>query len=276
MYIPTIILGPDQSVRPAGYHVASLEEAALKEPEGVYTITRTFNTDQAVLLDAHFDRLNDSARMEGMKFELDRPALRAALRGLIAQAGHKNSRFRITIPRSTPEEIHITLEALREIAPEVRQQGVKVATLSIARSNPRAKTNQWVLQRDLARSQIPAEVFDGFIVNEKDEILEGFSANFYALMGGTLYTAEDDILHGISRRITLNAAEEVAMPVSLRPITLDEVPSLQEAFLTSSGRGIVPIVAMDGIQIGNGKPGPATLQLAGRYEEWITKNLEPI
>jgi branched-subunit amino acid aminotransferase/4-amino-4-deoxychorismate lyase len=59
-------------------------------------------------------------------------------------------------------------------------------------------------------------------------------------------------------------------------VRLVEVPAIQEAFLTSSSRAIVPITRIDDEVIGDGAPGAVTLELAGRYSAWVDAHLEPI
>jgi D-alanine transaminase len=64
--------------------------------------------------------------------------------------------------------------------------------------------------------------------------------------------------------------------VQLDPVNVNEIDVLQEALLTSSGRGVVPIVEIDGRAIGTGKPGPYTRRLRAAYDTWADAHLEPI
>ncbi len=66
------------------------------------------------------------------------------------------------------------------------------------------------------------------------------------------------------------------LPVYLEAVKINEIARLQEAFLSSSGRGIVPIVEIDGIKIGNGEPGTYTKHLRESYEDWSAAHLEEI
>ena len=84
--ISTVIFTPD-GIQPTSYKVDSLAEAIHHEPSGVYTVTRTFWQDHALLLSAHLDRLEQSAQLAGIALDLDRDRLRATLRDLIHQAG---------------------------------------------------------------------------------------------------------------------------------------------------------------------------------------------
>ena len=63
----TIKLLSADGIQAAAYRAESLAEAAQYEPEdGVYTVSRTYNTLQVLMLDAHLDRLEDSARQQGL------------------------------------------------------------------------------------------------------------------------------------------------------------------------------------------------------------------
>jgi branched-chain amino acid aminotransferase len=258
----------------ADYTAETLSEAARFEPDGVYTVTRTYRRDHALLLDAHLDRLEESAHLESILLRLDRAALRAALRTLIARAGYPASRFRITVPRARPDSITLTLEPFHSVSPETRAKGVAVATVHIARHNPRTKTTDWMEQREAARAAMPA-AYEGILVNDAGELLEGFSSNFYAIRAGRLYTAGEGVLSGIARKVVLMVAPEV-LPVELRPVRPDEIPALDEAFVTSSSRGVVPVIRIDEQQVGDGKPGPLTQAISARYHAWEEAHLEPI
>ncbi len=147
--------------QPTPIQVQSLRDLAEQEPEGVYTVTRTYRETKVVLFDAHIDRLEESAALEGIPLELDRSLVRASLRSLIKESGYGDCRMRITIPRDAAEEILIGVEPLPDIPPKIKEQGVRTATVSLSRANPRAKSNAWLGQRGLARQQLPPDVYEG-------------------------------------------------------------------------------------------------------------------
>jgi branched-chain amino acid aminotransferase len=272
--IETAILTP-QGLQVTPYQAASLAEAAPHEPEGVYTITRTYKGDHALLLDSHLDRLEESARLEAIPLCLDRPALRAALRTLIKRAGYPDARFRITVPRHAPDQLYLALEPLQAPSPELRQKGVSVATVHAQRHNPVAKTTAWMSQRREATRDLPPETYEAILLNENGELLEGTSSNFYAVLDGELRTAGEGILNGISRQALLACLGDF-LPLRLEAVHLDDVPRLREAFLTSSSRGVIPIVKIDGVALSGGVPQAATLELARRYDAWTDAHLEAI
>lgn len=272
----TIGILTEQGLIDPDYTADSLAAALQFEPDGIYTVASTFKRNHALLLDAHLDRMEESARLEGIPLQLNRFSLRRALRTLIDRSSYANSRYRITVPRHDPKRFIISLEPFAGVPPQIREEGVKVATVEIARRNPRAKTNDWSRQRATAAEQILKDIYEGIIVNESAQLLEGFGSNFYAIRDGLLYTADESlVLGGISRKVALQVIPNV-LPLRLTPITRADVPFLDEAFLTSSSRGVIPIVQIDEQFIGSGEPGPLTQEIARQYDAWVEAHLEPI
>lgn len=274
MTIQTAILTPN-GLTSTQYRAESLAEAAQYEPTGVYTVTRTYQTGKALLLDAHLDRLEESARLENIPVDLDRESLRRGLRELIRQSGYEESRFRITIPTAEPHCVYLALEPLQPVPPEVRQNGVRVITIHAKRENPIAKSTTWMEQRQKATQGRMEGMYEAFLVDDGGNILEGTSSNFYAILDGVLHTADEGILKGISRIVLLEVVQGV-VPISFSPVSVKNIPDLEEAFLTSSSRGVIPIVEIDGQKIGSGNPGAVTLDLQRRYDAWTDANIKPI
>jgi len=254
----------------------SLTEAQLDEPEGVYTVTRTYHGNKALLLNRHLDRLEESARVENIPLQLDRGALRAVLRKMISASGYSDSRFRITVSRANPDEIYLAMEMLKPVPEQLRKSGVKVATIAAQRQNPIAKTTVWMEKRQQAAANLPNDIYESLVTGENGELLEGGGSNFYAILDGVLRTAAESlILNGISRRVLLVSVGDT-LSVKFTAVTINDIPLLSEAFLTSSSRAIVPIVEIDGQKIGTGEPGEMTRELHRRYDEWTAAHLEPI
>lgn len=272
--IPTVILTPN-GLTPTPYVVHSLAEAVPYEPLGVYTVARTFHGDRALLLDAHLDRLEESARLVDIPLKLDRARLRAALRDLLHEANYPDAKFRITIPRENPECIYLALEPFQPVPQSVQEQGASAITVPMVRSNPVAKTTDWMTIRRPAYDSLPPGVYEGILVSSDGRLLEGLSSNFYAVLDGTLYTAGDGVLKGITRRAILSIAPAI-VPVKLEALHIDDLPRISEALLTSSGRGVVPITIINGQPVGSGQIGPIVAALRDQYDEWTEAQSEPI
>ncbi len=264
-------------IEPAPYSAESLLDAARFEPaDGVYTITNTFERSKVLRLDAHFDRLEDSARRERIPLTLDRLRLRAALRHLIDTANYGDVRFRVTVPRAQPDHLILSCEPFHPLPHSVYDHGVRVVLIhGAARPNPAAKTTDWMVDRQAIERELPADAFTGILVNRQGELLEGLSSNFYAVLDGELRTAGVGVLPGIAQQIVLEIAPAVLPVRREAPRELD-LPRMAEAFITSASRGIVPVVRIDDTALGGGAPGPFTGALRERYLAWTAAHLEEL
>ena len=264
---------------------------------GVYEADRTYPGPTILKFDEHLDRLEASARHEGLSIHVDRDRFRSVLRELtaIALAGDSSTpptdplrstegsrpgpaarklsvRFLVRAPESRPGELELVLEPFRPPARELYEQGVACATMVGARrENPEAKTSAWI--NDRQAFVLPEGTYEGLLVSERDEILEGAASNFYAVLGGELRTAERDVLLGIARQIVLDVAPGI-LPVRFEPIRRSDLPRVSEAFLTSSSRAVLPISAIDGTLLGG--RGPMTGRIAEAYQEWVEAHLAPL
>lgn len=96
---------------------------------------------------------------------------------------------------------------------------------------------------------------------------EASASNLFAVVGGTLVTPPPTCaaLPGITRAAVIELATEVGLEAEERPFGLDELTSADEAFLTSSLRGVAPLVRVDGRAIGSGAPGAITRKVMSAY-----------
>jgi len=267
-------LTPD-GLQSVDYTANSLADAAQHEPhDGVYTLTNTYQTFKVLKLDAHLDRLEDSARRENISLHLNRPVLRAALRTMIESSGYGDVRFRITVSREQPDHFILSLEPFNPPSPEVYASGVRCVTLpDSARHNPAAKTTSWMHDRE--SFQLPEGIYTGLLRDHDDNILEGVSSNFYAVLNGELCTAGEGVLPGIAQQIVFEIASDI-LPLRKVAVNIQQLSQLSDAFITSSSRGIVPVVEIDGLKIGDGRPGSYTRALRSAYLAWVESHLEEL
>jgi branched-chain amino acid aminotransferase len=276
--MPTLIkrLTPN-GLQSVAYQADSLLEAARFEPhDGVYTITNTYQTYKTLKLNAHLDRLEQSAAMADIPLKLDRERLRAALREMIAEADFGDVRFRITVPKDEPDVLILSLEPFKPPTPETVTAGVRCITVpGSTRQTPAAKTTGWMHDREAVEKSLPPGIYTGLLLSSTGDILEGLSSNFYAVLHDELRTAGKDVLGGIAQQIVFEVALEV-LPVRRDAVNIVDIPRLEEAFVTSSSRAIIPVIAIDEITIGSGKLGAKTLALRKRYISWVNNHLEEL
>lgn len=117
-----------------------------------------------------------------------------------------------------------------------------------------------------------AGVDDSWFV-EDGAVTEGTSNNAYIVKGNRIITRQlsSDILHGITRAAVLRFAAEAQMEVEERPFTISEAQAADEAFITSASAFVMPVVQIDGADVGKGKPGPVATRLREIYLDEMRK-----
>ncbi|NBZ88197.1 D-amino-acid transaminase [Stagnihabitans tardus] len=117
-----------------------------------------------------------------------------------------------------------------------------------------------------------AGVDDAWLV-EDGFVTEGTSNNAYIVKGNRIITRalSSDILHGITRAAVLRFAVEAQMEVVERSFTLAEAQEADEAFITSASAFVMPVVQIDGKDLGTGKPGPVAARLREIYLDEMRK-----
>ncbi len=109
---------------------------------------------------------------------------------------------------------------------------------------------------------------DAWLVETDGMVTEGSSNNaFIITRDGTLVTRQlgTEVLHGITRKAVLKLANELQIKVEERPFSVTEACQAKEAFSTSASSFVMPVVSIDGQQIGDGEPGPISRRLRELY-----------
>jgi len=108
------------------------------------------------------------------------------------------------------------------------------------------------------------------LYNRNEELTEASSSNIFIVKDGVIATPIQDnqILPGVTRRLVIDIlAKAGALVVEERIITLDEVRSADEIWITSSSKGIAPVTLLDGEAVGDGNVGSVWLKAARLYTE---------
>ncbi|MCC6905204.1 MAG: aminotransferase class IV, partial [Anaerolineae bacterium] len=231
----------------------SLDEATRSTGHGVYAVFLVYEGLYAVHPDDHLDRMRSSAALLGQPFPRSNTWLREACRRAVSASGIAAPRIRITVPHDNPECAIIAVEPFTPPPAHFYSEGVAVGLVQHARVFARAKDSRFTESRaELFRDQ-PTDVYEVMLYNIAGEILEGASSNFYGIMDGVLCTADEGVLAGIARSMLLKAATQV-LTVRLKPISITDLPYLSEAMMTSSTRGVLPVIRVGSILIGDTHP----------------------
>ena len=104
-------------------------------------------------------------------------------------------------------------------------------------------------------------------------VTEGTSNNAYIVKGNRIVTRAlgTDVLHGITRASVLRFATEAQFEVEERPFTIAEAQAADEAFSSAASIFVMPVVQIDGVAVGSGKPGPVAARLREIYIDEMRK-----
>ena len=164
----------------------------------------------------------------------------------------------------------LTAKSLDRAALDARAaKGVSVITLPEIRWARCDIKSVNLLPNVMARQQArEAGAAEAWFVDAEGYVTEGTASNAWIVDSeGRLRTRElsNRILHGVTRATMLRIAEERHIPIVQAPFTLAEAKDAREAFMTAATNPGVPIVAIDGVKIGAGAPGPVALALRHAY-----------
>lgn len=254
----------------------SLNDVAVLRGYSAFESLRTYNR-RPFHLDEHLERLYRSAAILELAIPYTRDFIAEVIHEAIARNDYKHAVVRILVTGGESEDgilpsgqplLAMLVTALGERDMQKFARGIKLITTHLQRVLPEAKSSNYLAAIHALREAARHNASDALFVNEQGHVLEGTSSNFFVFRGDTLITASVGILLGITRNTVLELARG-RFTLEERPISQEELSEVDEAFITSSGREIMPVVQIDEIIIGDGKPGPRTYELEQRFIELV-------
>jgi len=256
--------------------------------DNIYETLRTYD-QRPFLFSRHFERLKRSARAVFMTLPCSREKLlEETLRTIKAAGNATEHRIRITITRGAgdispdPEScdapsVIVFATPLAMLPAMIYEEGVEGIVSSFYRSRQLgdAKTGNLLRSVLAMREARAAGAFEAITLTSEGKISDGITSNICLIQGSTLLTpsVESGILEGITRAVVLDLAKGAGLNVVEGLLNISEIDKSSELFLTSSTRGVVPIVRVAGRPVGSGRPGPATRQLIEAYRQEVGRLL---
>ncbi len=256
----------------------SINDVAMLRCYSIFEALRTYNR-RPFHLEEHLERLYRSASI----IELDVPYTRDFIAHIVQETIERNpyqhATIRLFVTGGESEDgvmptgqavLAVLITPLGERDMESFARGTKLMTTRLQRALPEAKTSNYVTAIRALKAAARRGANDALFVNEQGHVLEATRSNFFVFRGDTLITPRVGVLIGITRNVVLSLARG-HFAIEERPILLEELSTVDEAFLTLSSKEITPIVQIDDWTIGNGKPGPRTYELEQRFIELVER-----
>lgn len=263
------------------YEPKSLDEGTRLLPSGGYTTLRTFESNLVIKLDNHFQRLEETSELTGNPIKLDYNLLREGLRTILHDYVPIEKRIRIILDlEQEPGTIYILVEGLITPTKIDFNNGVKVITRQMHRQNPKAKLTNFISEATTVRNETTNSVTniinEVIMVSENGKLLEGLSSNFFGVLHGSVRTSDEGILQGITRSMVMEIIYDLKIPIEMTSISVNDLKFLDEAFITSTSRSVLPVTEIDGLNVNNGLPGKMTLAILEEYRKRIRSLVEEV
>lgn len=219
------------------------------------------------LFKEHLARLKTSAHALLLEYP---EHVEEVVQQLVAKNPYPNLIFRLYLSEDKRGKSHFLALCNQVPLPpqEHYEQGIPIITTSLARHFHSVKSTCYISAILALKEAAKQKAEDALFKNPSGHLLELTKSNFFAIQNGTLYTPKEEILLGITRNIVLVLAHKLSIPVHEGPIPHSSIPSLEEAFSTSTIREILPISSIDQYPI---PLGPITQQLQQAFTA-LTKN----
>ena len=272
----------DGSLRQEERATVSVFDRGFLFGDSVFEVLRTYG-GRPYELGAHLERLARSARGMGIPLPIDAPRMAREVERGLAKAGNEESYVRIVLTRgkgplhidprtaSRPTRV-IIVSSLLPIPSELYAKGVELTSLRFGRATDHsraegAKVSAYVSNLLAFWQARESGGYEALMVADDGHVSEGNSSNVFVVKGGEVLTPPLSlgILPGITRGLVQRLATELGIPFREAMLFTRDFERADEAFLTSSLREVVPVVAIDGRRIADGLPGVTTLRLLDAY-----------
>jgi D-alanine transaminase len=260
-----------------------IEDRGYQLADAVYEVWAVFGGKLADP-EGHFARLERSLGELRIDMPMSRAALTMVLRETLRRNRVREGLLYLQVSRGVAPRDHafpnppvrpsvvMTVSAVDRAASEARAvKGVKVVTTPETRWGRCDIKTVGLLPNALAKQKArEAGAVEAWFVDELGFVTEGASSNAWIVDSeGRLRTrdANANILRGVTRHTLLDVIRSEGLEVDERPFTPADAMAAKEAFITGAGSLVLPVIAVDGKPVGEGKVGPVAARLRSLYIE---------
>ena len=251
--------------------------------DGVWEGIR-FHNGHLVHLDRHLDRLYEGANAIEMNIGISKDEMITALKKtleknrmtsdvhirLIVSRGIKSTPYqhpKVTVGKPTI----VIIPEYKKASPKLKVEGITLGTVKTIRDNrtqdPRINS---LSKHNCIAACIEAEklgVDEGLMLDPNGYVSTCNSTNFFMISNKEVWTSNGQYcLNGVTRSSVIDICKRNDLPIKEKEFSVKDVHGADEVFVTGTFAGIIPVISVDGLVVGNGTRGPLTQQLQTWYE----------
>lgn len=283
----SILVSVNGSLVPRAEAVVSVFDAGFVLGDGVWEGLRVVGGHPA-FLEQHLDRLFEGAAALALDIGLSREALTAEVyRTLAANSMTEGVHVRLMVtrgPKSTPYQdprlsagpaTVVIVAEHKEPLPATLEAGVSLFTVHVRRASPDTldpKINSHSKLNDILAciQAYTAGADEALMLDPAGFVATCNSTHFFVVRRGEIWTSTGEYcLPGITRANVLRICSESGMTARERHFSLTDVYGADEAFVTGTFGGVVPVHTIDGRRIGSGRRGPVVERLQSLYRQLV-------
>ncbi len=227
-----------------------------------YAVFETMRTYNGVLFRPadHLERLMNSCKHTGFEAPVHPEKIMGKIIKLLSQAVWAESKIRVIL---TKDQLIIMVEALEEKPLRMYEDGIKAVRFDGERTLPLAKNLADVFCYAAKQHATKNQVYESVLVGPHGHVRECAYANLFWVKDGQLFTPEEGVLEGITRQTVI----ELHGGCQFANIKYEDLLAVDEAFITQTTSGILPLIEIEGHKIGGGKPEVLTSKLMLAFDE---------
>jgi branched-chain amino acid aminotransferase len=286
----SVLININGQLKPRAEAVVSVFDSGFMLGDGVWEGLRVHD-GRIAFLDRHLDRLFEGAKAIAMDIGLSRDDLTKRLYETLDANGMADGvHIRLMVTRglrSTPYQdprvivsgATVVIAAEYKQPPEgLHERGLKLFTVHVRRGDPAVQdqkiNSHSKLNCILACIQaIEAGADEGLMLDPHGFVATCNSTHFFIVRNGEVWTSSGKYcLGGITRGLTLEIAREAGIPAIEKDFSLTDVYGADEAFVTGTFAGIVPVREVDGRKLTGGR-GPMVERLQKLYAERVERDV---
>jgi branched-chain amino acid aminotransferase len=233
-------------------------------------------------LDEYLDRFQTSMERLRMSIPYDREQIRSIMFELVRKSGLRNAYVEIVCTRGMPAPgsrdprscenrfLAFAIPFVWIANDDMRARGLDLMISSRQRIppeavDPRVKNYHW-LDMVMALFEAYDEGADTVVlVDAHGNLVEGPGFNVFVRHGDTVITPKKGVLEGVTRMTILELLARENIQVKQQELPAPTAREADEAFITSTAGGVMPVTRISGEQVGDGRPGDLTTKLNDAY-----------